>query len=436
MSRREFTGSDITSRKVPLLADGTLSIPWYRQVAAAAWWALLLAGLGWMFESYDSFMLSLTLPTLAQEFSLSKADIGGLISITAAGQILGGIVFGWVSDRLGRVRTALLCVTVYSLFSGLIAFAPSASWLAGLRFCGALGMGGTWTAGAALVAESWGPQFRGRGGAFMQMGLPVGAILAIAAAAVIGALNGGLAHHGWRILYLIGALPAVLLFFVARKTPESPVWLARHQETGVAQQTAPGPRPALPPGTLRNAMLAFAFVFFLQYVFWGVFTWTPTFLATVKHFNFLHSLPFVLALQLGAMTGFLVFGAFVDRLGRRPMFIGYILIGIVAVSGYAYGPAAWLILAIFFTGFAVNGIFAGMGPFTAELLPDTPSRGFIMGLIYNGGRIGGFIAPSVIGLLASGAGGFETGLGTTVAAFVCALLVILCAPETKGRTLR
>jgi len=412
----------------------TVAMPWYRQLPRAAWWALLMAGLGWMFESYDSFMLALTLPVLSGEFGLSKPEIGALISLTAAGQICGGIAFGYVSDRLGRVRTAFLCVSIYSVFSGLIAFAPSAQWLAILRFCGALGMGGTWTSGAALVAESWGPRFRGRGGAYMQMGLPLGAILAIAASAFVGAINGGgLGHLGWRALYLIGALPAVILFFVMRQTPESPVWLARRGTAPAAGRVA---ERALPREHLRNAFLAFAFVFCLQYVFWGVFTWTPTFLATVKHYNFLHSLPFVFSLQFGALSGFLVFGGFVDRFGRKPMFISYVLVGIVGVSAYAFGPAGTLIVAIFFSGFAVNGIFAGMGPFTAELIPDTPARGFIMGLIYNGGRIGGFIAPSVIGLLASGSGGITAGLGTTIVAFALALLVILCVPETKGRILR
>lgn len=392
-----------------------------------------MGGLGWLFESYDSFMLSLTLPVLSREFALDKAQVGALISITAAGQILGGIAFGWVSDRIGRVRTAYLCVLIYSIFSGLIAFAPTAGWLAGLRFCGALGMGGTWTAGAALVAETWGSKLRGRGGAFMQMGLPLGAMLAIAASAVVGAY-GGVDDGGWRILYLIGVLPALILLPVARLTPESPVWLAR--QAGETRTSVVARAAAFPRGSRRNALLAFGFVFFLQYVYWGVFTWTPTFLATAKHYDFLRSLDFVLSLQCGAMTGFLIFGALVDRLGRKPMFVAYILVGIAAVSTYAFGPAQALIVAIFFSGFSVNGIFAGMGPFTAELVPDTPSRGFVMGLIYNGGRLGGFIAPSVIGQLASGSGGLPVGLGTTVAAFVLALLVVLCVPETRGRTLR
>ena len=183
------------------IQTATPEAAWYQQLPSAAWWALALAGSGWLFESYDSFMLSLTLPVLAKEISLSRPEVGAILSITAAGQILGGIAFGYISDRLGRVRTAYVCVFIYSVFSGLIAFSPSATWLAALRFCGALGMGGTWTAGAALVAETWGPKFRGRGGAYMQMGLPLGAIVAITASAIVGALYGGLEGHGWRILY-------------------------------------------------------------------------------------------------------------------------------------------------------------------------------------------------------------------------------------------
>jgi len=420
----------------PSAAAAAEGLVWYRQVQPAAWKALMLAGLGWLFESYDSFMLSLTLPDLAKEFALTRPEIGGLISVTAAGQIIGGILFGFVSDRLGRVRTAYLCVLIYSVFSGCIAFSPNATWLGSLRFFGALGMGGTWTAGAALVAETWGPRLRGRGGALMQMGLPLGAIVAIAAAAAVGSLNGGLGGNGWRALYLIGVLPALILAPVALRTPESPILLARKQDAGA---TSGGSAVRIiPPGSRRNALLAFGFVFFLQYVYWGVFTWTPTFLATAKHYDFLKSLSFVLALQLGAITGFLVFGAFVDRLGRKPMFISYILVGIAAVSAYAFGPPATLIVAIFFSGFSVNGIFAGLGPFTAEMIPDTSSRGFVMGLIYNGGRIGGLLAPTIIGLIASGQGqyGLEAGLGTTVGAFAVALLIILCVPETRGRSLR
>src|SRR3954449_5611625 len=139
--------------------------------------ATYLAGLGWMFDVYDSFVLSLTIPALVAAFALSNAEAGAIGSILAAGLIIGGIIMGWVADRIGRVRTLYISIFVYSLFTCLTAFAPSATWVAVLRFLGGLGMGGTWTSGAALVAETWGAKHRGKGGALMQMGLPLGSMV-------------------------------------------------------------------------------------------------------------------------------------------------------------------------------------------------------------------------------------------------------------------
>ena len=406
----------------------------YRSITGPEWRSLSLAGLGWTFESYDSFLLSLLLPTLALQFGLSKAQLGLFTSITAAGQILGGIVFGYVSDRLGRVRTAMLCIGIYSLFSGLLSWAPNEHWFAALRLCGALGMGGMWTAGAALIAETWHASRRGKGGALMQMGLPIGAIIAITIAGIVSNLNGGLAGSGWRVLFLIGALPFFILFWVARKTPESPIWLERKRSASSRARADAAKRGE--KLNVRGLITAFTFIFFLQYLYWGVFTWTPTFLVMVKHLDFVHSLKFVLSLQFGAIAGFLLFSAFVDRLGRRPMFIAYLLVGAAAVGVYIFSSDALLLMvAIFLTGVGVNGIFAGAGPFLAEVIGNTASRGFYMGLAYNGGRLGGFIAPLVIGALASTSGGFVLGLSTTIVAFVAAAVVVFFAPETRGKAL-
>ena len=297
-------------------------------------------------------------------------------------------------------------------------------------------MGGMWTAGAALIAETWHASRRGKGGALMQMGLPIGAIIAISAAGLVSNLNDGLAGNGWRVLFLIGALPFFILYRVARRTPESPIWLERHGQTAptVTRATLAHTTPA--SLNVRGLLTAFSFIFFLQYLYWGVFTWTPTFLITVKHLDFVHSLKFVLALQFGAITGFLLFSALVDRVGRRPMFIAYLLVGAAAVGVYILSANPLLLMvAIFLTGFGVNGIFAGSGPFLAEVIGNTTSRGFLMGLAYNGGRLGGFIAPLLIGALASTSGGFVLGLSTTIVAFVAAAIVVLLAPETRGKAL-
>jgi len=267
----------------------------------------------------------------------------------------------------------------------------------------------------------------------MQMGLPIGAILAITISGIVSGMNDGLGGNSWRLLFLIGASPFFILFWVARKTPESPTWLERKHATSAGRQVDAASSDKL---NVRGLLTAFGFIFFLQYLYWGVFTWTPTFLVTVKHLDFVHSLKFVLALQFGAISGFLLFSAFVDRLGRRPMFLAYLLVGAGAVGVYILSSDSLLLMvAIFLTGFSVNGIFAGAGPFLAEIIGNTASRGFLMGLAYNGGRLGGFIAPLIIGALASTSGGFVLGLATTIVAFIAAAVVVFFAPETRGKAL-
>jgi MFS family permease len=409
-----------------------ISEAWYREVSPAAWRALTLAGFGWMFDVYDTFLLSLTLPALVAAFALSNADAGAIGSILAGGLIVGGIFAGALADRIGRVRALMCAVAVYSLFSGLTAFAPSASWIGALRFLAGLGMGGAWTCGAALVAETWPPQHRGRGGALMQMGLPLGSMLAIGSAALIAYLAGGLQAYGWRVMYAIGFLPALVLIPLALRTPESPIWRAHEQGRAPRGRLA----DVLARDTLPGLGLAFLFIFFAQYIYWGVFTWTPTFLVTVKHLAFIKGLGFTMSQQIGSLAGFLVFAWLVDWLGRKPTFLIFLFIGAVSVGVFLfeYQPFA-LLVTMFWTGFGITGIFAGMGPFTAELVPNTPARGFAMGLAYNGGRIGGLIAPFLIGALATSAEGFVIGMGTTIAAFVLAAVVVLMCPETKGRSL-
>jgi len=140
--------------------------------------------------------------------------------------------------------------------------------------------------------------------------------------------------------------------------------------------------------------------------------------------------------QIGSLLGFLVFAALVDRIGRRPTFLIYLAIGAVSVAAFVLVAApSVLYFAIFWTGFGITGLFAGLGPFTAELVPNSPSRGLAMGIAYNGGRLGGILAPYLIGALATSAAGFQVGMATNIAAFFLAAGVILVAPETRGREL-
>lgn len=412
------------------VAESGVSRQWYREITPQHWWVLAFAGMGWMFDNYDSFVLSLTLPALSAAFALSKEQAGAIGSILAGGLIVGGITMGWIADRIGRVRALYLSIFIYSLFTCLTAFAPSANWVAALRFLGGLGMGGTWTSGAALVAETWGAKHRGKGGALMQMGLPLGSMLAVGVTAIVSNVMGGLNDGGWRVVYALGCLPALMLLPVMLRTPESPVWLSHAASTVKRTSIA----DLFRGGNARGLLLAFSFIFCMQYIYWGVFTWTPTFLVTVKHLAFVRGLGFLMAQQLGSLTGFLVFAALTDRLGRRPTFIIYLLVGAIAVGFLVVqSDPGVLIATMYFTGFGIAGIFAGMGPFTAEMVANTSARGTAMGIAYNGGRIGGLIAPILIGALATSEQGFAAGMATTIVAFVLAIGVILICPETRGR---
>ncbi len=404
---------------------------WWRTTSPTAWRALALGGLGWMFDVCDNFMLALTIPALITVFGLSKGEAGAIGSVLATGLVLGGITLGWVADRIGRVRTLMLSVTLYSLFSGLTAFAPSATWIGVLRFAAGVGMGGAWTAGAALVAETWSARDRGKGGALMQMGLPLGSVLAIAAVAAVTAWSGPLEAGGWRTVYLLGFLPVLVIIPLAWRTPEPALWLGRSRPA----EAAAGPRRM--EGYASRLVRAFGFIFCAQYIYWGVFTWTPTFLVGAKHFSFVRSLNFTLSQQVGSLLGFLVFASLVDRLGRRPAFLTYLAIGAASTAWLVYETSVMgLLAATFLTGFGITGIFAGLGPLTAELAPPQAGRAFFMGLAYNGGRLGGIIAPFLIGSLATSDANFMLGMATAIPAFVCAAVIILMIPETKGITLR
>jgi len=415
--------------------ESSLSRKWYQEVSKDGWRSLIAAGFGWFFEVFDIFIFSLTLPALLVYFSISTAT-GGLIGTAeAVGLIIGGIINGWAADKIGRVKALIIAIFIYTIFTGLTALASTATIVGVLRFLAGFGMGGEWTAGAALVAESWPPKYRGRGGALMQMGLPLGSLFAILVVDIIASIT-PLNTGGWRYVYLAGMFPALMLIYVWLRVPESKVWLAqkelakKQKKEGATKEDIVEQKSEV---KLKNVLIMFGFIFTAMYAYWGVFTFAPTFLVLVRHFVFIHSLTFILTQQLGSLAGFLIWAAIVDRIGRRPSFISYLIIGLVGTTVFVLSTSISLIYTgAFLSGLGITGIFAGMGPWTAELVPKTKSRGLLMGLAYNGGRVGGAIAPYVVGVLALTTGGFIAGLLTTALMLGIGIVIIAISPETKG----
>lgn len=405
---------------------------WRAEVSPEGWRALRAGGIGWLFEVYDVFILSLTIPAFKHDFGLTTSGAGLLATAAAVAQILGGIAGGRIADRFGRVRTLVLAILVYAVFTGLTAISPTLWLVVAGRVLAGTGMGAQWTAGAALVAETWPARHRGKGGALMQAGLPLGSLLAVGVAYAVTSLNGTLNDGGWRWLYAVGALPVLFAFYVARTTREPAASKARSQVVKEKRSLS----LLLGDGNAKPLLIALGFVFFVQYIYWAVFTFAPTFLKEVKGVTELSGLSFVLTQQVGSLIGFVVFALVVDRWGRRRTFGLYLIVGAVALAIFVTTSShAMLLVVNFFTGLGITGLFAGLGPWAAEMMHRSQVRGFAMGIIYNGGRVGGAIAPYVVGSLATSTRGFQVGMATALAAFLGAFVIIAFSNETKGRVL-
>src|SRR6202451_3539692 len=189
--------------------------------------SLIAGGLGWMLDAMDVMLYSLVLAYLIREFSMSTRTSGLLNSLTLVSSAIGGCIFGVIADRIGRTRSLMASILVYSLSSAACGLAHSIPQLAIFRFLLGLGMGGEWSAAAALIAETWRPEHRGKALGLMQSSYAIGE--AIAAAVVLFVLP----HFGWRAVFCVGVLPALMVLYIRRDVPEPESWKRRAESAAV-----------------------------------------------------------------------------------------------------------------------------------------------------------------------------------------------------------
>jgi len=200
--------------------------PWYRSLNRGQWKALFASNLGWTFDGFEVFALILTVGAALHQLldpSQYKAIpfyAGAVIAITVFGWGLGGLFGGILADYIGRRRAMMLTILAYSLLTGLSALSWSWESFAVLRFLVGLAIGSEWATGASITAELWPDKDRGKGGALLQAGYPIGSILSSAVWVMIGTSGPG----AWRYMFLIGVLPALIAFWIRRNIPESPRW--------------------------------------------------------------------------------------------------------------------------------------------------------------------------------------------------------------------
>ncbi len=406
-----------------------------------------MAWLGWVFDSMDATIYALVLHPALHELlrdhiagGVTQDAIGwygGIIfSIFLLGWALGGVVFGILADRFGRTKTLIFTILIYAVFTGMAAL--SATWwqLAAYRFLTALGIGGEWAAGAALVAEVWPESKRAKAAGILQSAWAAGFL----AAALVNLLMRG---QSWRPIFLVGIAPAIIALLIRLWVKEPERWSKAHQRellTGTRQRKLPELfTPKLRRSTLVGSGLAFVAVFGL----WGATNWTPTLVRSLPELAHLDAALLTsyvsyatMMLNVGALVGYLSFGPLADRFGRRAIF------GLMCLGGLVMLPLTFLIprsfahvlLLLPLLGFFNNGIFSGFPIYLPELYP-TSIRATGAGFCFNVGRVLASAGPFLTGWLVTQLGGFGRAASAIALIYLVGLLFLPFAPETKGKPL-
>jgi MFS family permease len=390
---------------------------------------LLAGGLGWMLDSFDVALYSLVLAHLMRDFGMTKA-VGGLLnSFTLVASAMGGFLFGFIADRIGRTRSLMASILIYSVASGACGLSSTIAELAIFRFILGLGMGGEWSTGAALVAETWPTEHRGKALGLMQSTYAIGEMIA---AGLVGFM---LPRFGWRSIFFVGVLPALLVFWIQRSVPEPAIWKEKRRSCGVGSALRLMWRKDL----RRNGVIATAMNASSMFGYWGLFTWIPAYLSLPaseggRGLSLITTTAWLIVMGVGKWLGFTIFGFAADAFGRRKSYVAYLLTAAALVPVYALAHTPfWLLVLGPLVAFFGTGYFSGFGAIASELFP-TEIRATAMGTSYNLGRGVSAIAPFAIGLMAH-----RFGLGPSffllAGAFFLAAMLALALPETKGKRL-
>ena len=402
---------------------------WWRVAPRDARRALWAAALGWMLDAFDVMLYALVLTAVISDLGLTKATAGLIGSVTLVAGAVGGVAFGVVADRYGRTRALMGSILMYSAFTAMCGLAQTGWQLALFRVGLGLGMGGEWASGAALVAETWPDEHRGKALGLMQSAWAVGYALAAIVTSLV------LPIWGWRAVFFVGVLPALFTVWIRRAVPEPALWResVRHSPgAGLAAVVADGRLGLTVALALMNACCLFAW--------WGFNSWIPAYLSLAPAQGGMGMDPRAMAwlvvfMQVGMWFGYVTFGAVADAFGRKRTYVTYLLMAALLLAAYAQvrSPLVLLLLGPFVAFFG-TGYFTGFGIVTAESYP-TAIRATAQGLTYNTGRLASAAAPFVVGSLADQRG-FAAAFTVVAAAFLVAASWWIVIPETRGRSVR
>lgn len=415
------------------LPDSTA--PWYKGRTRSQWNALIAGFIGWALDIFDLLIFNFAIISLMKEFGLTKVETGMIASFTMIASGVGGVIFGIISDRFGRIKALTFTVLLFSIASALCGFSGNLWELLIARCLVGIGIGGEWASGVALISETWPKEHRGKALAIMQSGYSVGGMIAtLIAGPVIQA-------WGWRTLFYIGILPALLVFYLRRHVKESEMWKEEvEKEKASNQKKEIELFTVLKGNLLKFTILGALFCSLVMGATYPYSVWLPTYLASPVSdggagLSIAKSSWFVFPYYFGALFGALGFGLLSDKFGRRKTFAAYLVMACIMVFASMQSAKAPFLFVPFvlMAGFFKIGCYAGFGPLLSELFP-TKVRSTGEALCYNVARGVGAISITAVGALA-GIIGLADAIMVAGSVFLGAAMIIFLFPETAGKDL-
>ena len=394
------------------------------RVIPYGWKALAGSVIGYSMDGFDLLILGFMLPVISADLGFTKTQAGSLVSWTLLGAVAGGITFGALSDRFGRIRVLTWTILVFAGFTGLCALASGYWELVAFRIIAGLGLGGEFGIGMALAAEAWPTSKRARVSSYVMIGWQLGVLVA---AFVTPAL---LPLIGWRGMFVIGLLPALVAFIVRRALDEPEIFVRKH----VAQQDSF--RLLVKDGRTRKMTVGIATLCGIgNFGYYGIMIWMPSYLSSNLGFSLTRSATWTATIVLGMCCGLIGFGQLGDRIGRKPVF-GICHVGaIVTLNLYSRITDPHTLLWVgAVMGMFVNGWYGNVGALVSEAYP-TAARATAQNLLHNFGRGVASLAPLVVGALATKYS-FSAAIALLSSIYVVGVVAtVFLVPELKGKEL-
>ena len=387
------------------------------------------SAVGYAMDGFDLLILGFMLSAISKDLNLTPGQAGSLVTWTLIGAVFGGIVFGMLSDRFGRIRVLTWTIVLFAVFTGLCAFAQGYWDLLAYRTIAGIGLGGEFGIGMALAAEAWPARHRARVSSYVALGWQLGVL----GAALLTPLL--LPLIGWRGMFLVGVIPAVVAWVIRHQLHEPEVFVAKNKQQRPSAMHCL--KQLMKDKTTTKISLGVIILTSVQnFGYYGIMIWMPSFLSKQMGFSLTKSSMWTAVTIVGMSIGIWVFGQLADRIGRKPTFLIFQVGSVISVLAYSQLTDATAMLWVgAIMGLCVNGMMGGYGAVISEAYP-TEARATAQNVLFNIGRAVGGFGPVVIGALAM-AYSFQVAIALLAAIYVLDMLATaFLIPELKGKELQ